>query len=244
MTSAAAHPPNRWIVAVMGTLLQLCLGTVYAWSYFQSLLVKSYRWSYTDTAWAFSLVILTLGISAAWAGVNLPKIGPRKLAMAGGILFSLSYLLGGLALYLGSIPLFYLGYSVVGGIGIGLGYVTPVSTVAKWFPDKRGLVTGVVVMGFGVGAFVMSKVLAPLLPQQHEGGPRPGVRARWACSSASCSFRHLVSPGPAGGACPRRRPRHARPPRRWSRRPATICSRPSSSSCGSCSSSTSRRASR
>lgn len=155
--------PNRWVVAVMGTVLQLGLGTVYAWSFFQSLLVKSYRWSYTDTAWAFSLVILALGVSAAWAGVNLPKYGPRKLAMAGASLFSLSYLLGGAALYVSSIPLFYLGYSVVGGIGIGLGYVTPVSTVAKWFPDKKGLVTGVVVMGFGVGALVMSKVLAPLL---------------------------------------------------------------------------------
>jgi OFA family oxalate/formate antiporter-like MFS transporter len=169
MTKAVGGPPNRWVVASMGTLLQLCLGTVYAWSFFQSLLVKSYRWSYTDTAWAFSLVILSLGISAAWAGVNLPKIGPRKLAVAGAMLFSLSYLLGGLALYLGSIPLFYVGYSVVGGIGIGLGYVTPVSTVAKWFPDKRGLVTGVVVMGFGVGAFVMSKVLAPLLLSSTKG---------------------------------------------------------------------------
>jgi len=155
--------PNRWVVALMGTLLQLCLGTVYAWSFFQSLLVKSYRWSYTDTAWAFSLVIFSLGVSAAWAGVNLPKIGPRKLATTGAILFSLSYLLGGLALYLKSIPLFYLGYSIIGGIGIGLGYVTPVSTVAKWFPDKKGLVTGVVVMGFGIGAFMMSKMLAPLL---------------------------------------------------------------------------------
>lgn len=155
--------PNRWVIAVMGTVLQLGLGTVYAWSYFQSLLVKSYRWSYTDTAWAFSLVILALGVSAAWAGVNLPKYGPRKLAVTGAVLFSLSYLLGGVALSYGSIPMFYLGYSVIGGIGIGLGYVTPVSTVAKWFPDKKGLVTGVVVMGFGVGALVMSKVLAPLL---------------------------------------------------------------------------------
>jgi MFS transporter, OFA family, oxalate/formate antiporter len=155
--------PNRWLVAIMGTLLQLCLGTVYAWSFFQSLLVKSYRWSYTDTAWAFSLVIFTLGVSAAWAGMKLSMLGPRKLATAGGILFSLSYLLGGLALYLKSVPLFYLGYSVIGGIGIGLGYVTPVSTVAKWFPDRKGLVTGVVVMGFGVGAFMMSKILAPLL---------------------------------------------------------------------------------
>ena len=162
-TAAAVHVPNRWLVAVMGTLLQLCLGTVYAWSYFQSLLVKSYRWSFTDTAWAFSIVIFTLGLSAAWAGVNLPRFGPRKLAMAGAMLFSLSYILGGIALSFRSIPFFYLGYGVVGGIGIGLGYVTPVSTVARWFPDKKGLVTGVVVMGFGVGAFVMSKVLAPLL---------------------------------------------------------------------------------
>jgi OFA family oxalate/formate antiporter-like MFS transporter len=169
MTTTVPGSANRWVVALMGTLLQLGLGTVYAWSFFQSLLVKSYRWSYTDTAWAFSLVILSLGISAAWAGVNLPKLGPRKLAMTGAMLFSLSYLLGGWALHLGSVPLFYLGYSVVGGIGIGLGYVTPVSTVAKWFPDKRGLVTGVVVMGFGVGAFVMSKVLAPLLLSTTKG---------------------------------------------------------------------------
>lgn len=163
MSDVAARVPSRWVVAVMGTLLQLCLGTVYAWSYFQSLLVKSYRWSFTDTAWAFSIVIFTLGLSAAWAGVNLPRFGPRRLAMAGAVLFSLSYIFGAVALSLRSIPLFYLGYSVVGGIGIGLGYVTPVSTVARWFPDKKGLITGVVVMGFGVGAFVMSKILAPLL---------------------------------------------------------------------------------
>lgn len=155
--------PNRWVVALAGTVLQLGLGTVYAWSYFQSLLVKNYRWSYTDTAWAFSLVILTVGLSAAWAGVNLPKYGPRKLAILGAALFSLSYVLGGLALYVRSVPLFYIGYSIVGGIGIGLGYVTPVSTVAKWFPDRKGLVTGVVVMGFGVGALLMSKVMAPIL---------------------------------------------------------------------------------
>lgn len=154
---------QRWLVAINCTVLQLCLGTVYAWSYFQSLLVKSYRWSYTDTAWAFSVVICSLGFSAAWAGVNLPKYGPRKLAVIGGLLFSLSYVLGGLALSAGSRTLFYLGYGVVGGIGIGLGYVTPVSTVAKWFPDKKGLVTGVVVMGFGIGAFLMSKVLVPIL---------------------------------------------------------------------------------
>jgi len=155
--------PGRWLVAAMGTALQLCLGTVYAWSFFQSLLVSSHRWSYTETARAFSLQIFALGVSAAWAGVNLPRMGPRKLATVGGILFSASYVLGGAALWLGSVSLFYAGFSVVGGIGIGLGYVTPVATVAKWFPDLKGLMTGVVVMGFGVGALMMSKILAPLL---------------------------------------------------------------------------------
>ena len=154
---------HRWLIALAGTQLQLGLGTVYAWSFFQSILVKSYRWTYTDTAWAFSLAILALGVAAAWAGVNLARFGPRKLAVTGAVLFAVSYLLGALALQVNSLPLFYLGYSIVGGVGIGLGYVTPVSTVARWFPDRKGLITGVVVMGFGMGAFVMSKVLAPVL---------------------------------------------------------------------------------
>lgn len=154
---------SRWLVAATGTTLQLCLGTVYAWSFFQSLLVGSHRWSYTQTAWAFSLQIFALGVSAAWAGVKLPRMGPRRLATVGAILFSVSYMLGGAALWLKSVPLFYLGFSIVGGVGIGLGYVTPVATVARWFPDRKGLMTGVVVMGFGMGAVIMSKILAPVL---------------------------------------------------------------------------------
>lgn len=155
--------PNPYVAAFGGTVLQLGLGTVYAWSFFQSILVKEHLWSYTDTAWAFSLVILTLGISSAWAGVNLPKYGPRKLAMTGAALFSLSYVLGGTALFLESVPLFLLGYGVVGGLGIGLGYVTPVATVAKWFPRKSSTAIDVVVMGFGVGGLLMTMVLAPFL---------------------------------------------------------------------------------
>lgn len=161
--NASYTKPRRWILVLAGTVLQMGLGTVYAWSYWQTLLVNWYRWTYTQTAWAFSLSILTLGFSAVWAGYNLRRFGPRRLATCGAALFSLGYLLGGLALYLKSLALFYFGYSVIGGIGIGLGYVTPVTTVAKWFPDKRGLVTGIVVMGFGFGAFAMSKGLAPLL---------------------------------------------------------------------------------
>ncbi len=155
--------PNRWLVAIACTVLQLCLGTVYAWSYFQPLLVEQFRWSNTDTSWAFSLNICCLGLSAAWGGVNLAKFGPRKLAVAGGILFAAGYALAAFALAVESLPLFYLGYGAVSGIGIGLGYVTPMTTVIKWFPDRRGQLTGIVAMGFGLGAFVLSVLLAPIL---------------------------------------------------------------------------------
>jgi OFA family oxalate/formate antiporter-like MFS transporter len=161
--------PNRWLVAGACTVLQLCLGTVYAWSYFQPLLVEQFRWSNTDTSWAFSLNICCLGLSAAWGGVNLAKIGPRKLAVAGGILFAAGYAMAALALAVKSLPLFYLGYGAVSGIGIGLGYVTPMTTVIKWFPDRRGQLTGIVAMGFGLGAFVLSVVLAPILMHMFYG---------------------------------------------------------------------------
>ena len=153
----------RSAIALFCTVLQICFGTVYAWSFFQTILVRQVGWTHTETAWAFSIAIFSLGVSAAWAGNMLPRLGPRWLALAGSILFSGGYLISAGALHLGSVPLFYLGYGVVGGAGIGLGYVTPVATVAKWFPDRKGLATGIVVMGFGVGAFLLSKGLAPFL---------------------------------------------------------------------------------
>ena len=153
----------RSAIALFCTVLQVCFGTVYAWSFFQTMLVRQAGWTHTQTAWAFSIAIFSLGVSAAWAGNMLPRLGPRWLALAGSLLFSGGYLIASAALHLESVPLFYLGYGVVGGAGIGLGYVTPVATVAKWFPDRKGLATGIVVMGFGVGAFLLSKGLAPFL---------------------------------------------------------------------------------
>ena len=158
-----SHNPNRWWIAAAGTLLQLCLGTVYAWSYLKNPLMHTYGWNNTQVTWVFSLAICCLGLSAAWGGMNLVKIGPRRLALAGGILFGSGYLLAALALHLKSLPLLYIGYGVCGGVGLGLGYVTPVATAAKWFPDKKGLITGMVIMGFGFGALIMSKVLLPKL---------------------------------------------------------------------------------
>ena len=153
----------RSVIAVLCTTLQVCFGTVYAWSFFQTILVRQAGWTFTQSAWAFSITIFTLGVSAAWAGQALPRYGPRRLALIGSVLFSGGYMVASAALHFESIPLFYLGYGVIGGAGIGMGYVTPVATVAKWFPDRKGLVTGIVVMGFGVGAFLLSKGLAPFL---------------------------------------------------------------------------------
>jgi len=157
---------NRWVIAAMGTLLMLCLGTVYSWSFFQDLLVRGYGavfgWSNSQVAWIFSLAIFFLGATAAWGGRQLSRFGPRRMAMIGAALFAAGYALSSVALALRSLPLLYLGYGVIGGIGLGLGYVTPVATVARWFPDRRGLATGMVIMGFGLGALFMSKVLAPL----------------------------------------------------------------------------------
>jgi MFS family permease len=154
---------SRWLVAIMGTLLQVCLGTVYAWSFFQKPIMSDFGWNTSQVMWIFSLAICFLGLASAWGGINLPKYGPTKLAMGGGLLYGAGYLLAALAMQRKSLVLFYLAFGAVGGVGLGLGYVTPVATSAKWFPDRKGFVTGMVVMGFGLGALAMSKVIAPSL---------------------------------------------------------------------------------
>ena len=160
---------KKWQIAVTGTFTHLLLGTVYAWSYFQNLITESAGWNNTQTAWAFSLSICMLGVTAAWAGNRMPVYGPRKLAMLGGALYALGYLVSGFALANRSLVLLYLGFGIIGGIGLGLAYVTPVATVSAWFTKKQGLATGMVVMGFGFGALVMSKLVAPLFLQLSDG---------------------------------------------------------------------------
>ena len=192
----------RSIMALFCTVLQVCFGTVYAWSFFQTILVRQLGWSFTETAWAFSLTILSLGTSAAWAGALLPRVGPRRLAVTGSVMFAGGYMLASLALHLDMLALFYVGYGVIGGAGIGMGYVTPVATVAKWFPDKKGLATGIVVMGFGVGALLLSKGLAPLLIVRMEGDLSLvflGLGVIFACVLIPCSLV-LSNPPVAVGA--------------------------------------------
>lgn len=154
---------DRRLVALVCILFMGMLGTVYSWSFFQKPLCDTFHWSNSQVAWAFSLAICFLGLAAAGGGVLLRRFGPNRLALWGGLLLGAGYLLAAAALHLHSLVLLYLGYGLIGGTGLGLGYVTPVATVARWFPDRRGLATGMVVMGFGFGAILMSKLLAPLL---------------------------------------------------------------------------------
>src|SRR6266540_3941762 len=110
MVTEAQNTPNRWLVAIMGTVMQVCLGTVYAWSYFQKPVMDANHWTNSQAAWAFSLAIFFLGVAASWGGINLPKFGPRKLAMTGGVLFGSGYLIAAFALSIQSLPLLYIGY--------------------------------------------------------------------------------------------------------------------------------------
>jgi MFS transporter, OFA family, oxalate/formate antiporter len=120
-------------------------------------------WNNKQVAWILSFAICFLGIGAMIGGFILPKFGPRKLAVSGAVLYGLGWILGGIALGIGSLPFLYIGLGVIGGLGLGLGYVTPVATAAKWFPDRKGFITGMVVMGFGLGALFMSKIFAPII---------------------------------------------------------------------------------
>ena len=150
---------NRWVIAAAGTVAMACLGTVYSWSLFTQPLIAAFRWSNTTTTWTFALAILFLGIGAVIGGRWQDRKGPRPVAVTGLLLWGLGNVLAGLGTSALGAPWIYVTYGVIGGLGLGLGYVTPVAAVTKWFPDKRGLGSGMVVMGFGLGAFFYNNIL-------------------------------------------------------------------------------------
>ena len=120
-------------------------------------------WKITDIGWIFSLAILFLGLTAAFGGKWVERVGPRKSMFTAALLFSGGLLIagGGVALHL--LPLVFLGYGVVGGMGLGIGYISPVSTLIKWFPDRPGLATGTAIMGFGGGALIAAPLSVKLI---------------------------------------------------------------------------------
>ncbi len=150
---------NRWLVVVGAILIQLALGAIYAWSVFTARLTDSagvYAFTASQTAWVFSAGLATFATVMVLAGRMLPRAGPRPLTIAGGLLLGGGYVLSGL---LGdSFWVQLLGIGIVGGAGIGLAYVVPISVCVKWFPDKKGLITGLAVAGFGFGATIWVKL--------------------------------------------------------------------------------------
>lgn len=160
--SVAAPGFNRWMVPPAALAVHLCIGQAYAFSVFNGPLSKVIGidspapedWKLTTLGWIFSLAIFFLGLSAAFGGKWLEKVGPRLTMFVAACCFGGGFLVAALGGHLHQIWLVYLGYGVLSGIGLGLGYVSPVSTLIKWFPDRRGLATGLAIMGFGGGAMI------------------------------------------------------------------------------------------
>ena len=157
-------PPgyNRWKVPLASVAIHLCIGSVYAWSIYNPSLTRVYGvvtssgddWSLSEVVWVFTVAIVFLGLAAAFAGKWLEAVGPRKVGVVAACCWGGGYLVGAVGIYTHQLWLLYLGYGVIGGCGLGLGYVSPVSTLIRWFPDRRGMAAGMAIMGFGGGAMI------------------------------------------------------------------------------------------
>lgn len=151
---------NRWGFAVAAVIMQICFGAVYGWSVFKKPLMAAEHWTETSVQINFTLAIVSLGFGTIIGGLWQDKVGPRKVATLAGILYGLGYIAAGFAASKHSLTGLYLGYGALSGFGMGMGYICPIAAIAKWFPDMRGLMTGVAVCGYGFGALVMSPFAA------------------------------------------------------------------------------------
>ncbi len=173
---SVAHPGySRWLVPPAALAIHLCIGQVYAFSVFKIPLSEALGitksipgdWKQAQIAWIFSLAIVMLGLSAATFGKWLEGAGPRKAMFASAVCFALGFFISYFGVIFHQLWLIYFGYGVVGGIGLGLGYISPVSTLIKWFPDRPGLATGMAIMGFGGGAMIGSPLAIKLMAFFH-----------------------------------------------------------------------------
>ncbi|HEY3620246.1 MAG TPA: OFA family MFS transporter [Candidatus Sulfotelmatobacter sp.] len=152
---------NRWSIAVAGIFLQMALGAVYAWSVFRVPLAKQFGWSISEVTLTFTISIFVLGVAAFFGGLWLNRKGPRIVALTGGFLYGAGVFLASFSDH--RLWWLYLTYGVIGGIGVGFSYIVPVAVLVKWFPDRRGLITGIAVGGFGAGALITAPVATRLI---------------------------------------------------------------------------------
>jgi MFS family permease len=182
--SIAGRGFNRWLVPPAALCIHLCIGEAYAFSVFTKPMSQAIGitapakgdWSVPDLGWIFSLAIVFLGLSAAFFGRWVERVGPRKAMFTSALLFSGGLFIAGAGVALHQLWLVYLGYGIVGGCGLGIGYISPVSTLIKWFPDRPGLATGTAIMGFGGGALIGAP-LAVSLMKHYSSSTSTGVAA-------------------------------------------------------------------
>src|SRR5580692_5144822 len=151
---------NRWLIAAAGVLMQVAFGAVYAWSVFRIPLSHAYGWTIADVTAAFEIAIFVVGFAAFAGGLWMKRSGPRPVALVSALLYGVGTMLTGTA---HSLTTLYLMYGVIAGAGLGVGYIVPIATLVKWFPDKRGMITGLAVAGFGAGALVTAPVANMLI---------------------------------------------------------------------------------
>jgi len=154
---------NRWLIATAGVVMQVALGAVYAWSVFRIPLTQRFGWSIPQVTLTFTIAIFVLGFAAFAGGLWMRRVGPQRVAMTAGAFYGAGVFLASLA---GDrLWWLYLSYGLMAGIGLGLGYIVPVATLVKWFPDKRGMITGIAVAGFGAGALITAPIATALIRQ-------------------------------------------------------------------------------
>jgi len=154
---------NRWLMALSAVGVHICIGSVYAWSVYVKPIQEQMNWTLTDVTISFSVAIFFLGLSAALMGKFVERNGPRVSAIIAATLFGLGTAGSGLAIMMESKMLLYFFYGVLGGCGLGIGYISPVSTLVRWFPDKRGMATGLAIMGFGFASAIWGPTIKILI---------------------------------------------------------------------------------
>ncbi len=181
--SVAGPGFNRWLIPPAALAVHLCIGQAYATSVYKTALVEHFDANLTQIGVIFSIAIVMLGLSAAVMGTWVDRNGPRAAMFTAACFWATGFGVGALGIATGQLWLLYLGYGVIGGIGLGIGYISPVSTLIKWFPDRPGLATGMAIMGFGGGALIASPVSTALL-QRYDSGFDPSDPTSVASGSA------------------------------------------------------------